>query len=106
MEGRACRVWATEDALQPVRAPVAHGRHADTFDGLMLGETIMPGDQTRIPISKICTRDNLVAIDGLDIRNPADRVKYYNRLIERMPGQNNGSLGGGDSGGGGASGEW
>ncbi len=98
---------------QVVVVQKVYERHADTFDDLMTAESIMPGDQTSIPIAKHCTRDNLVDIDGLDIRKPLDRVRYYRRLIGRMLQQEragsggfNGGFGGGSFGGGGASGTW
>ncbi|RJL02854.1 DUF2515 family protein [Paracoccus siganidrum] len=83
--------------VQPV-----YERHAGTFRDLMRAESLMPGDQTSIPIAKHCTRDNLVSIDGLDIRNPQDRVQYYQRLVNRML-QQEGTF---RPGGGGATGTW
>ncbi|SEO33029.1 hypothetical protein SAMN04489859_10706 [Paracoccus alcaliphilus] len=67
------------DIVQPV-----YERHADTFRDLMRAEALIPFDQTSIPIAKHCTRDNLVSIDGLDVRDPRDRVQYYRRLVNRM----------------------
>lgn len=101
---RASDMIAEYEQMTVVQA--AYERHADTFSDLMRAEALMPGDQTSIPIAKYCTRENLVPIDGLDIRDPADRVKYYNRLIERMLQQKAPNAGGGSFGGGGASGEW
>lgn len=82
--------------VQPV-----YERHAGTFRDLMRAESLMPGDQTSIPIAKHCTRDNLVSIDGLDITDPQDRVKYYDRLVNRMQQQERVP-----SAGGGATGAW
>lgn len=58
--------------------------HADTFDDMMTADSWVPGDQTSIPVSYECTRDNLVSLGDLDIRNPQDRVDYYGRLMKEM----------------------
>lgn len=89
------------DYEQRIVVQAVYERHADTFDDLMTAESWVPGDQTSIPIAKTCTRENLVPIDGLDIRKPVDRVNYYERLIDRML-----SMESGPSGGGGSSGTW
>lgn len=80
--------------VQPV-----YERHKDAFAGMSNADMIdVFNDRTSIPIAKTCTRDGLVEIGSLDIRKPLDRVKYYERLIERMLSQ--------ESRRGGASGSW
>ena len=61
-----------------------YDRHKGTFEDLATAESIMPGDQTSIPVSYQCTRDNLVSLGNLDISNPQHRVTYYGRLMDRM----------------------
>lgn len=66
--------------VQPV-----YEQHADTFDDMMTADAIrFWADDTSIPISYECTRDNLVPLGELDITNPEDRVRYYSRLMKRM----------------------
>ncbi|WP_227272234.1 DUF2515 family protein [Roseobacter weihaiensis] len=67
------------DVVQPV-----YERHEDTFDDMATAESLLPRDQTSIPISYECTRDNLVTLGDLAIQNAEDRVKYYGKLMDRM----------------------
>ena len=67
------------DVVQPV-----YERHAHTFEDLRSAENWVPGDQTSIPVAYECTRDNLVPLGDLDIRDPFDRVDYYGLLMNRM----------------------
>ena len=70
------------EVVQPV-----YERHADALNGMMNADSVaFWKDYTSIPIAKTCTRDGLVSIEGLDIRKPQDRVRYYRRLINRMLG--------------------
>lgn len=72
--------------VQPV-----YERHRNAFAGMSRADTLdLLNDRTSIPIARTCTRDGLVGIGSLDIRNPSDRVKYYERLIERMLSQESG----------------
>lgn len=95
---------------QEVVVASAYARHSDTFDDMMWADSIdVFNDRTSIPIAKTCIRENLVSIDGLDIREGADRVKYYERLVSRMLEMERSrgpSFGGGSFCGGGASGTW
>lgn len=61
-----------------------YDRHAGVFRDLGRAESLMPGDQTSIPIADHCTRDNLVSLGDLDIANPQHRVTYYHRLMARL----------------------
>lgn len=58
--------------------------HRDTFEDMQSADGWVPGDQTSIPVSYECTRDNLVSLGDLDLGDANDRVTYYNRLMERM----------------------
>ena len=66
------------DVVQPV-----YERHKETFENLAHLEGLV-GDQTSIPVSYDCTRDDLVPLGHLDIAKARDRVKYYGRLMDRM----------------------
>ena len=67
------------DVVQPV-----YERHKETFEDLATAESLVPGDQTSIPVSYDCTRHDLVPLGELDIAKARDRVKYYGRLMDRM----------------------
>lgn len=59
-------------------------RHKDTFDDMMTAESILPGDQTSIPVSYSCDSGTQVPLGDLKLQSPADRVKYYKKLMDEM----------------------
>lgn len=67
------------DVVQPV-----YERHKDTFDDMMTAESIMPGDQTSIPVSYSCDSGTQVPLGDLKLQDPQDRVRYYRKLMDEM----------------------
>jgi hypothetical protein len=67
------------DIVQPV-----YERHKGTFDDMMTAESVLPGDQTSIPISYSCDSGTQVSLGDLKLQSPTDRVKYYALLMAEM----------------------
>ena len=71
-------VYEQMEVVQPV-----YERHSRVFNQMENADNWVPGDQTSIPVSYECTRDNLVSLGNLEIQNPEDRVQYYHLLMDR-----------------------
>lgn len=78
------------DVVQPV-----YDRHEEAFDQMVGADDSWTtlyghgdggdwGDQTSIPISYECSRDDLVPLGDLQIQSPEDRVEYYKKLMDGM----------------------